>query len=69
MVEEQICQLVCLGSLEFRGSMTFSTVSGSILWFCKEELSVLMLKSSFSKSASAVWKELLKEGDPWKPVL
>lgn len=27
----------------------------------------LVLKSSFSKSASGVWKELLKEEESWKP--
>lgn len=26
-----------------------------------------MLKTSFSRSASGVWKELVKEGDSWKP--
>lgn len=30
-------------------------------------MSVLMLESSFSKSASGVWKELVKEGDSWEP--
>lgn len=65
-MREQICQLVYHSSLDFKGSMTFSTVLGWILCWWKEEVSVLVLKWNFSKSASGVWNEPSKEGESWK---
>lgn len=43
-VREPICQLACHSARGFKGSMTFSTVSGRILWWWKAEVSVLVLK-------------------------